>query len=67
VRERNPLDIIPGMVAGAVLGVLFLLFFFIDIVFPGDVVILGAIVGGILGYLLGNDFFVWFRDRSWWW
>jgi hypothetical protein len=38
-------------------------------VFPGDVLIVGAVVGGILGYLLGNDFFVWFRENclSWWW
>jgi hypothetical protein len=68
LRDRTPLDIIPGMVAGAVLGLVVLLFLMTPyLVFPGDLVILGTVVGGMLGYLLGNDFFIWFREKLFWW
>lgn len=31
--------------------------------FPGDTMIAGAIVCGVLGYFKGDDFFRWMRDH----
>ena len=64
VKRREPGDIIPGILAGAAMGVfVFLIVMPWYPLFLGDWIVLGAVVGGPLGYFLGNDFFVWFRDQ----
>jgi hypothetical protein len=61
--KREAIDIVPGVVAGAGLG-LFVTFWLMPLylVFPGDLIVLGALAGGPLGYYGGADFFRWMRD-----
>ena len=61
--KREPIDVIPGIFGGALVG-LFVLFCMLPLylVFPGDVIVLGALAGGPLGYYFGADFFRWVRD-----
>jgi hypothetical protein len=37
------------------------------ILFPGDTMLFGAIVCGILGFLFGDSFFDWLKDNLHWW
>jgi hypothetical protein len=61
--KRQAIDIVPGIVGGALVG-LFALFWTLPLylVFPGDMIVLGALAGGPLGYYFGADFFRWVRD-----
>jgi hypothetical protein len=56
--KREAVDIVPGIIAGAGLG-LFVTFWLMPlcVVFPGDLIVLGALVGGLLAYYGGAGFF----------
>lgn len=36
------------------------------LLFPGDTILIGAILFAFLGYKYGDSFFDWIRD-NWWW
>lgn len=65
---REPLDAVVGLIAGAFWGATLGLGIGVwlvarTILFPGDTMVLGAIVCGVLGYYKGSDFFRWLRDH----
>ncbi len=34
--------------------------------FPGDTVLVGAVVCGVLGYVYGESFIEWMEENYWW-
>lgn len=65
------IDGIKGLFVGALLGAVAGLSVCVwllteTLLFPGDTILLGAIIGTVCGYLWGDDFFDWVKD-NWWW
>jgi hypothetical protein len=67
--KRDPLDAVVGAIAGVLFGATSGLAISLLLLpdrfrlFPGDLMVLGAVVCAGLGYWRGNDFFRWLRDH----
>ncbi len=69
--ENHIGNIIAGTLLGALCGAgvgLGVCMFIIDEppLFPGDTILIGAIICGTLGYFWGEGFIEWLKE-NWWW
>lgn len=56
-----------GALAGGGLGLGACMFVFErTLLFPGDTMLAGAVICGVLGGYFGEVFIEWFRDNLWW-
>lgn len=58
-------DVVKGLLLGLLLGASggFGLGLWLPLLlFPGDFLVAGALVGGVCGYIWGDDFFDWVKD-----
>jgi hypothetical protein len=65
LREKIMGEVVKGLLLGALLGTgggFGLSWWWSPLLFPGDFVVAGAVVGGVCGFIWGDDFFDWIRD-----
>jgi hypothetical protein len=57
-----------GALIGAGLGLGACIYIFEETLwFPGDTMLIGAVICGTLGFFLGEDFIDWLKEHWWYW
>jgi len=66
-RANVVAGVLLGALAGGGLGLGACMFIFDGtLLFPGDTMLLGAVLCGMLGYFVGEPFLDWLHDNIWW-